>query len=378
MSTNLTLASSQWNNRPVDERYWSPADALGRAISARNAAIETSVNYSDLRVIENGGEVGIVGKQGFPFKLTNYSFGQLCQRASAPAGFMESLPSKMAVEVLNHKLDRTGVGQLLLDKNEGSVRALTGNAYTRVWNDSLLRMCDSLVQRGWKVPPGRARFSDSRTRPATENDILKGSQHNSLAVRVGDSIAPSGVYASDRDMFCFLVNDGEYYDNPADPNTPMQRGFMLWNSEVGDKSLGMITFLYDAVCGNHIVWGAVDVRTFRSRHVGNINRKAEFNFDSVVNHRIDRNLLTDQLSHVQSVLIGADKEAVISKAATVTKLPKGTIEAAYDIADGSTRYGDPRTPWGISQGLTELSQKKDYTSQRVAIDSAAGILLDGF
>src|SRR5204862_718616 len=72
-------------------------------------------------------------------------------------------------------------------------------------------------------------------------------------------------YASDRDVFIFLV----------DPNNPVEvdgevlyRGFYTWNSEVGSAVFGLTTFLYRYVCDNRIIWGATDVKELRIRHTG--------------------------------------------------------------------------------------------------------------
>src|SRR5437764_11148219 len=46
----------------------------------------------------------------------------------------------------------------------------------------------------------------------------------------------------------------------------LARGFFLWNSEVGDKTLGLGFFLFDYVCCNRIVWGADQYTEVRIRH----------------------------------------------------------------------------------------------------------------
>src|SRR5205807_8235774 len=46
----------------------------------------------------------------------------------------------------------------------------------------------------------------------------------------------------------------------------MARGFFVWNSETGDKTLGLGFFLFDYVCCNRIVWGADQYTEVRIRH----------------------------------------------------------------------------------------------------------------
>jgi hypothetical protein len=204
-----------------------------------------------------------------------------------------------------------------------------------------------------------------------------------LSVRVGDTIAPAGLYASDRDMFVFLVDDQHCLRNPADPDVPLARGFMLWNSEVGDKSVGGCAFLYDSVCGNHIVWGARDLQEFRIRHVGQARGKA-FSKLRVDLARYAESSVSDEqakIERAQSYELGATKEEVIDtlmgfvakKKLAVLKRP--LLEEAYDTALEADRYGNPRTPWAVAQGVTQLSQGKEYASTRVDMDVAAGKLM---
>src|SRR5205085_2211526 len=67
------------------------------------------------------------------------------------------------------------------------------------------------------------------------------------------------LFASDRDMFVFLADEDRRIEVPGRRNGSggsMARGFFVWNSEVGDKTLGLGFFLFDYVCCNRIVWGA--------------------------------------------------------------------------------------------------------------------------
>src|SRR5205085_2945852 len=65
------------------------------------------------------------------------------------------------------------------------------------------------------------------------------------------------LFASDRDMFVFLADEDRRIDVPGRRNGSgsMARGFFVWNSETGDKTLGLGFFLFDYVCANRIVWG---------------------------------------------------------------------------------------------------------------------------
>ena len=45
----------------------------------------------------------------------------------------------------------------------------------------------------------------------------------------------------------------------------------MWNSEVGKRSLGVQTFWFEQVCGNHIVWDAIEIVEFTRKHTGNVS-----------------------------------------------------------------------------------------------------------
>src|SRR4051794_1680780 len=116
------------------------------------------------------------------------------------------------------------------------------------------------------VPPARPFRDDPRARPATPADIVPGQDAFGLAVKVGDIIAPAGCYASDRDAFIFMVNPERVID--VDGSGGLMRGFFLYNSEVGAGAFRVQAFYLEAVCSNHICWGAKGLHTFRLVHKG--------------------------------------------------------------------------------------------------------------
>jgi hypothetical protein len=77
------------------------------------------------------------------------------------------------------------------------------------------------------------------------------------------------LYASDRDVFVFLVDDlnpieaGHLPDGSPDV---FFRDFYAWNSEVGAKTLGIASFYLRAVCQNRMLWGVEDFEEITIRH----------------------------------------------------------------------------------------------------------------
>jgi hypothetical protein len=77
------------------------------------------------------------------------------------------------------------------------------------------------------------------------------------------------LYASDRDVFLFLVDDthpieaGRLRDGSPDLYF---RGFYCWNSEVGSKTLGIASFYLRAVCMNRNLSGVENFEEITIRH----------------------------------------------------------------------------------------------------------------
>src|ERR1700688_2797641 len=77
------------------------------------------------------------------------------------------------------------------------------------------------------------------------------------------------LYASDRDVFLFLVDDTHPIEAGRLPNGDPDlyfRGFYCWNSEVGSKTLGIASFYLRAVCMNRNLWGVEDFQEISIRH----------------------------------------------------------------------------------------------------------------
>jgi hypothetical protein len=379
----LFKASRQWAVRPEDERFSSLEEMHAACAGYRGQAAEARVRYADLRVEPDGSEVALVGGAGLTAKLTHWAFGQLAARAGAPASYLRDLPATLAASCMNHGLaERAHNGDMakLMFHRNGSLilRATTGVDYSRIWNSDITESLLALPGDGWRVPPARpARSGQRGTRVATAADVLRAGGFG-LSINIGDEIAPAGLYASDHDMFAFMVNESRQIAGPD--GTPLSRGVFVWNSEVGGGSFGAMTFYYRHVCGNHIVWGASGVEEVRLRHVGQAVPKAFRVLRVELRKYADSSASDEQatLARSATVEIAATKDDVIDAIfrRRIAGLTRARIGEAYDEAE--SRYpvdGNPRTAWGLAQGVTRLSQKSAYADERVELDKAAGKVL---
>lgn len=362
---NLFKAHLQWKNRPQDETFESiEAMHLACAQYRQQAREATDVPVSSLRVQADDGDIFLVGRKDIPARLTNWAFQQLSQKAGAPPSYLRELPATLAAQNLNHGLSVVqddSRANLLLHRNNGDfvARALTSDRYERIWNndvtDRLLQLTQN--QPWWTLPKAYNRFK-------TEQDAR--------------DMVPRGAYASDHDMFVFLVDESHPIKVPGQ-TTPLKRGFFTWNSEVGQSSYGFMTFLYDYVCGNHICWGVSNVNELRVRHIGDANRRAFGQLAVELRRYADSSVSEVEGAIVQArtKLLGQTKDEVLDTilGRRIPELSRKRLDEAYDIAAREERYGDPRSAWGLVNGLTELNGQSKFTDQRVALDRAAGKVL---
>lgn len=349
----LFKAHNQWANRPDDERFGSLQELYTACKGYADMAREREVNVQDLRVEANLGDVEIVGKSGITAKVSNWAFGQLAARIAAPASYLRTLPATLAAQNLNHGLAalkreaQEQVAKLLFHMNGGLLlRAITSDEYARIWN---YEIADRLLDlQGWE--------------PARPD------------IRVIDDRLP--LYASDHDMFAFLRSTSKTIEEGN--GSPMWKGVIVENSEVGASSLKLTRFMYREMCGNHIIWGASKVVDFNIRHIGQARerwghfavRVREWS-DSTVN---DEEIM---IQRAKNTIIGGSKEdvldAVFGKRAV--GLSKKAIALGYDACEPE-QDGNPNSVWGLVQGLTRYSQTVEFADKRTALDKQAGKLLE--
>lgn len=226
--TNLYDAHHQWVTRPADERFASLDDLHDFVFNRRKGSSEERRNLKHIDVkLSPDGNLGVNGESPLAH-FSNWSFGQLARAVGAPASYLRSLSPEMARDCLRYGLNKAdGDSKLLIRESangsgQPQAAAFTGPTYGRIWDtDVLSSLIEAVKDSGWRVPPARDN---------NESDN-------------------AGLYASDRDMFVFMVND----ESPVEVgNARLGRGFFCWNSETGSCTFGLTTFLYNYVCGNHV------------------------------------------------------------------------------------------------------------------------------
>jgi len=394
--TNLMQASSQWAERPDDERFWTLDEMYRATAESRRASTVATVDlrgdafafyphHDGIRatwrdIAEDGGGARTA-------RMTHYAFGQMCRTFDAPASYLRTLDNDTAVRCLSrghHQwMSRASVSgtpttrQLLIHQNGSkTIRAATSERYVRVWNEEIVRRLVDLQDDGWRVPPARPASMDGRTRIATPDDVIDWGCESALTVKEGDVIGPAGLYASDHDMFAFLIHPDVVIDN----GTPggMRRGTMVRQSEVGDCAIWKLDFLFDVVCGNHIVWGAQNIRETRVRHAGSSVGERWVAMVRAIDEYAQGSPGEQEakIREARETLLGNDGDEVVDFLFGKRLLSKRDAKRAFKVAEEhESIHGDPRSAWGIVSGLTRMSQDTAFADKRASTDLAAGKIL---
>jgi hypothetical protein len=255
--------SSEWFSRPDDERYLSlsalMASVKGRAERSRTRTVEsTAVRVEASREDPERLALVLPGADR-PAAPTHWSFGQLASLVGAPASYLRQLPAALAGINLQYGLTSHRAEQIkTLETDDGrtELRAVTGPDYGRIYDHELVAAVQRIAGDGrgdtrWKVPG----VLDWRT--GIYNPMVDISRDTTT------------LYASDRDVFLFLVDDLNPIEAGRLPSGEPDlyfRGFYCWNSEVGAKTLGLASFYLRAVCQNRNLWGVEDFEEITIRH----------------------------------------------------------------------------------------------------------------
>jgi len=359
------IAHREYANRPKDERYASVADLIAAAEKDRALSVEREYNVKDLQIGADHDTLMLQSPKG-QASFSHWAFGQFCRMLSAPASYLRTLPAAIAASALNYGISETPVGTrstLLVKAPNGSplpiIRSATSDTYGRLWDCQLY----DAMQR--QIFDGKSGSGKSWILPPTWT---------------GES---AGAYRGDRNSFVIQVDGGSIVPNPSQStdgrdkgSRGMNRGVLVSNSEVGERSVTIECIYFDAVCGNHLLMGAAIDRTYRRRHVGTrVLRDTLMEIAKIArtwtsqsterDTAIIRSLVDHELAHT--------KETVIDELQAIG-FSKADATEAYRLAE-TTESVSPRSFWGLASGATRLSQATEYQDERFLIDQLAGKIL---
>ena len=280
--------------------------------------------------------------------MTNWAFGQLCARASAPAGYLRSLPAELAAIPLQWSMEQKREDVKLYLGNQGekgwTVKAATSDSYGRIFDADLTgSMLAHLDLNTWKVPA--ASYATKNPKRATT------------------------LYASDRDCFVALVDDQHPIMEPGGAS-PLYRGIIARNSEVGAATYELLFFLYRTICDNRIIWGGQELAHLKIRHTSG----APMRFMREAAPQIQRYLNASSQGTVEQI-VELQKSEVADNSKDVQSWLKtrgfSQSQAKAVTEKAESEPGNPRSRWNLVQAITNVAQDCPFGDERLDMERLA-------
>ena len=334
---NLMRANKELLKRSPDECFKSLADLRNHCVTQRESSAEFWSKPQAVSAVVQQDEVALTFENGEARRLNEWSFGQLCLLCGVAAKTINRLSPKTATIAIEETLPRADRPiQFLHGADE--VRSIHGISYTRLWNSELLDVVGQF---------------DAEFQPPKPAQYHHG----------------TGLYAGEQDMFAFLVDDNAWVDIGEDRFAP---GFFVWNSEVGSRSVGIQTFWYQHICGNHIVWDCTDVNEFSRKHTSSVRDaigEVERMISSLVAVKTERQeKFAAKIRASKRKQLGRDLEEV-TKLLRQQGIPAGMIKNASKVVAGN------HTAFAWVDALTRSSGLIKFAGTRAAMDQKIGGLL---
>ncbi len=373
--TTLMQASNEWMKRPADERFTSLPELHAKVHNARVNSVQRTVSTRQIEVQPHAADpirgITVHGQDGL-IDPTHWSFGQLASLSGAPASYLRKLPAPIVADAMNYglrfnrdaeevKLLATETPVLLGDEGFGqdvathtSLRAATGPNYGRVWNDEIV---SALMQK----------FGDGRT----GNFRVPGE----FGKQVDITRENTTIYGSDRDIFIFLADETnrvEMHNRRDGQGGSLARGFFVWNSEEGSKSIGAAFFLFDYVCMNRIVWGVQEFKEIRLRHTAGAPDRWLEEIQPVLMEYSNASALPIEQTIAEAQQKRVDDDLNKFLANRFTKSESNAIQQAHLREEGRPI----ESLWDAVTGVTAHAKTIPHQDARVDMERKGGALLD--
>ena len=370
---HIDRVSSEWFSRPEDERFLS--------LSELYAAVKKRADLSRTRTVESAA-IRVEARRNDPARLalalpdadepvtpTHWSFGQLASLVGAPSAYLRQLPAPLAGINLQQGLSVHRAEQVKILETEDErheLRAVTGPDYGRIFDHELVEAVQRIAGDGtgetrWKVP-GVLDWATRKHNPHV--DVTKET---------------TTLYASDRDVFLFLVDDlnpieaGRLPDGSPDY---FFRGFYCWNSEVGAKTLGTASFYLRGVCANRCLWGVENFSEIKIRHSKHAAHRFAHQAAPALTRFADsspRPLIEGVRASRERVVARTDEE----RGEFLRRRGFGKTETATIIETVLDKEGHPpESVFDFVQGITAVARSKPHQDARITMEARAKSLME--
>lgn len=371
--------SKQWASRPHDERFLSLSALeefkLGQWRESAEAVCDTQSIRAVAPELESRDDMNRLtfDVDGREASASNWAFQQICARAKAPGSYLRTLPTPLVADNLNWSLRANSDAVKVFERHNGSheLRAVTGPDYGRIPDHDVIRAVRNIAGNGtgdapWKIPG----TMDWRTMIYDPNTPIT---HDTTT-----------LYASDRDLFMFLVDDrnpisvGKVKNRHtgAMEDDLMFRGFYVTNSEVGASALKLAAFYLRSICCNRIMWGVEGFEEMTIRHTklapDRFMHQAEPALISYASGSVMK--LIDGVEKAKAAKVADDDEAALDflRARNFSREQAKKVVEAVEREEGVKA----RTIWDFAQGITAVARDVPNNDARVDLEMTARKLLD--
>lgn len=294
------------------------------------------------------------GRERRFFPLREHAFGQLCERAGAPAGYIKKLPGHLQMACVNHGM------QQLAQQNGNLLRLAGGEA--------------------------RALLSD-RYAPLDNHMVIETLERTLKAAGMLDDVRVRGIaFGPTASMRLTLPGEGITVTNPRKVGDIIETGLDLLNGEIGNRSVLLSPMTFRLVCANGMrAW--TKEWTTRLNHVGDAARLAEAFRDAVPTALAASRGMREQMAQAVDLLV----DDVLAEFDGLRAFGLGiadTRDVARDVmAERSLALPEDTKEWSgvfeqvgdvsvydVLNGVTHVAQSKGVDRRLEMEEAAAGYL----
>jgi hypothetical protein len=373
--------SMQWMARPADQRFLSLDELHDYKKRFYEGSFQTRARTDDFELIApeirtaedmHKLTVGVKVDRGDTIEArevapTHWAFGQLAGLAKSPAAFLRELPSPLVTDVLSWRLKHAReVEELKLYGGSKELYAATGPDYGRIPDYEVVQAVRAVAGSGkgekrWKIP-GVLDWSTNLYNP--EAPVTKDS---------------TTLYASDRDVFMFLVDDrnpievGKLQDGSPDL---MFRGFFTQNSEVGSRSYKLCAFYLRGVCMNRNLWGVEGFEEIKINHTRMAPERWMLQAQPALRSYAEGSSLKliEGVAKAKAAKVATDQDEALS---FLTSRKFSLAKAKAILEQGEKEEGHPpRSVWDFAQAITANARNVIHTDERLEQERHAKAILD--
>jgi hypothetical protein len=369
-----TDLQKEWIARPADQRFLNLSDLREFCFDRYRRSTETRTETKKIEFIapetqtlDNMHKLGVGLPNGEEVAPSHWSFGQVCRLAKAPQSYLSTLPSALVADNLNFSLRYSReVESVKLYHDSASLMAATGPDYGRIFDYELVEAVQNIAGNGtgdqrWKIP-GMLDWGTMKYNP--DHPVSKDT---------------TTLYASDRDVYIFLVDDRNPIEVGKLPNGDpdyLFRGFYCKNSEFGNGLLVVSTFYLRGICCNRLMWGVEGFQQVEMIH----SKMAPSRFIEQIRPALVSYAESSSVTLVDAVAKCKAAQVVANKEEGLEWLNNRGLTRKRALAVWETvmreEQHEPRSVWDMAQGITAEARREINTDTRMELELTAKSMLE--